>query len=303
MLTASVVISCYNQEHYVEECVLSVISQEVDFEYDIIISDDSSTDNTQDKLRMLANRYRHIIKLNLRTKNVGAAKNYTELHRLADGDIIYHLDGDDVMLPGKMQNQYDVFKKDPEVNIVFHNAEYFSDDGTYVSNTNFLITQEKQCAIFSQKDLARWGTIAVHSSYAYRKTSRKTTFLEREFMEWFFAMDSLIPKGKGVFLRSRYIKYRSNPEPGSYLSTLSGRYKAYCIYLNDIKILFKDNPELRLDLFSNFVVTFLTMLKLHHKTPLVILVFMLKNMHYFRPIKFLDTIKNRSTVGPSLKLR
>ena len=51
------------------------------------------------------------------------------------GDIIFEFDGDDIMLPGKLRKQYDLFKQYPSIDLVFHRAEYFSDDKTYISET------------------------------------------------------------------------------------------------------------------------------------------------------------------------
>ncbi len=66
MLSGSVVVSCYNQEGYIEECLDSILSQNIDFECEIIVSDDCSTDKTQEKLRAYAAKHPGRIKLFLR---------------------------------------------------------------------------------------------------------------------------------------------------------------------------------------------------------------------------------------------
>lgn len=303
MLTASVVVSTYNQEDYIGECLNSILAQNVNFEFDIIVSDDCSTDKTQNILRSYKDNYGDKIKLFIREENVGAALNYIGLHNLAEGDIIYHFDGDDVMLPDKLQSQYDFFVKDPDVNLVLHNAIYFSDDRSYWSHTKFSLVKDKDYSFFTVEELARWGTIAVHGSYAYRRSSRKTKYLERDFMEWFFAMDSLLPRGKGVFLREPYIQYRCNPMGSSYLSSKSGQLKAYGIYLEDIFIMFDYTPHLRKDLFANFIVTLLSMIKTTGRFQIKHLNFLIKNIFYFSFQKLSDAVKARLTVGPELKNR
>ena len=50
MLSATVVVSCYNQERYIVECLDSILSQEINFECEVIVSDDCSTDRTQEVL-------------------------------------------------------------------------------------------------------------------------------------------------------------------------------------------------------------------------------------------------------------
>ena len=54
---ASIVVICYNQENYIEETLNSLISQKTDFNFQIIISDDSSTDSTLEKCIKFKNRY------------------------------------------------------------------------------------------------------------------------------------------------------------------------------------------------------------------------------------------------------
>ncbi|UWF47683.1 glycosyltransferase [Pseudomonas sp. N3-W] len=302
MLTGSVVVSCYNQEQYVEACLDSILSQEVDFDYEVIVSDDCSTDRTQEVLRAYSEKHPGRIKLLLREKNVGAALNYHGVHKMASGDVVYHFDGDDLMLPGKLQRQCDVFSKDESVNVVFHKAIYFSDDGSYLSETQYPDVDQEIVSIISLEELARWGAIAVHSSYAYRRLSRKAV-IDREFMEWFFAMDSLLPTGKAAYINAPLVKYRCNATAGSYLSTTKGKLKSYTIYLNDLYGYFDSLPSLRTDLYSNFLVTFLAMAKSTHKCSIKSVAFLLRNLHCFRFKKFVDTVNVRKRVGPQSKVR
>lgn len=302
MQLVSVVVSCYNQKDYIVECLDSILSQEVDFLYELIISDDCSTDGTQKALQ----DYRYIsdskVNLLLRTENVGAAANYHGLHKMAKGDIVFHFDGDDVMLPGKLQKQFDVFVDYPDVNIVMHKAIYFSDDGQYYSETQFPDKPVNELFFFGLSELARWGTIAVHGSYAYRRSSRKA-MIDREFMEWFFAMDSLIGGGRGVFLNKAYVKYRCNANGASYLSSRNGKIKAYNLYFSDVCEYFDDDKSLRKDLYANFLVTALAMCKSVRTLPWSVACFLFKNVKYFRPKIFIETFKVRVKVGPKESIR
>ncbi len=48
MRTATVVVSCYNQKNYIAEALESVLNQQTDFDFNILISDDCSSDGTQE---------------------------------------------------------------------------------------------------------------------------------------------------------------------------------------------------------------------------------------------------------------
>ena len=52
-----VCIATYNQEKYIRQCLDSVLMQKVDFDYEIVVGDDASTDGTQDILCDYAKRY------------------------------------------------------------------------------------------------------------------------------------------------------------------------------------------------------------------------------------------------------
>lgn len=302
MQLVSVVVSCYNQKDYIVECLDSILSQEVDFDYELIISDDCSTDGTREILQTYSCIADPRINLLLRDVNVGAAANYHGLHNMVKGDVVFHFDGDDVMLPGKLQAQYDVFVEYADVNIVMHKAIYFSDDDKYQSETQFPGASAKDLLFFSRSELARWGTIAVHGSYAYRRSSRKAK-IDHEVMEWFFAMDSLMTGGRGVFLNKSYVKYRCNFESTSYLSSKKGKIKAYNLYLADLYGYFESNKDLQIDLYANFLVTALAMCKSVRMLPASAVHFLFSNIKCFRPSVFVETFKVRRMIGPKQSIR
>ncbi|KTD24354.1 glycosyltransferase [Legionella lansingensis] len=302
MLTATVVVSCYNQKHYIDEALQSVLGQQTNFDFNILISDDCSTDGTREIITDYQSLYPEKITAISRRQNIGAGRNYIEAHKMATGDIIFHLDGDDVMLPGKLQKQFDVFQEET-VNLVFHRALYFSDDASYQAETGNPNQDREGIKYFEASDLATWGTVAVHSSYAYRRSARKVMDPKREFMEWFFAMDALIPTGKGAYLNEILVKYRCNPTGGAYLASKAGRYKAYNIYFDDLLHYFKAQPALRKELYANGLVTTLAMLKNGSGYAKGVPFFLLTNLLNFRMSNFKESIKMRAAVAPSKRIR
>ena len=208
------------------------------------------------------------------------------------------------MLPGKLQKQYDVFKSNQEINLVFHRGLYFSDDGSYSSDTGMPIGIEGAILYFDARDLALWGTVAVHGSYAYRKSSRKMHDPGKDCMEWLFAMDSLVPTGKGAYMDEVLIKYRCNPKGhGSYLSTREGRRRAYSIYLNNVMDYFYQCDAFKIELYANCLLTALAMFRARCGVTPGVLSFLLGQMKYFRPSYFFKALRMRSSVAPRLKVR
>lgn len=305
-MKATIVVTCYNHEKYIAECLDSILAQKINFDCDILVADDCSTDATVAIIKKYQLHFPNHINLIARDKNLGHARHYIETHKVASGDIIFEFDGDDIMLPDKLQKQYDLFKQNPLINLVFHRAEYFSDDGTYKSITGLPAYLNGETLFFDYKDLALWGTIAAHGSYAYRKSSRKTADPKREFMEWFFAMDSLMPSGHGVYLDEVLMKYRCNPKGkghGSYLSSKKGRAKAYTIYLQDVVRHFDHFEHLRPELYANCLITSVAMLKAGCGYARGIPQFLLKNVSYFCYAKVMNAVKMRLSVAPGEKVR
>lgn len=303
-MKATVVVTCYNHAPYLSACLDSILAQQINFPCDIVVADDCSTDHTHSILQDYQARYPDRIQLILREKNLGHQRHYLETHRTVSGDIIFEFDGDDVMLPGKLQQQYDIFLQDPAVNLVFHRAEYFSDDGAYMACTGMPVSVSHPTLTFDYQDIALWGTVAVHGSYAYRRSSRKLWEPGCEFMEWLFAMDSLMPQGKGVYLNQVLMRYRCNPAGhGSYLSTQSGRAKAYGIILGNVLDFFEKYPALRTQLYANCLVTTLAMLRARCGYLPQMPGFLWRNKKYLRLKNCVAAAKMRLRVAPSRRIR
>ena len=197
-----------------------------------------------------------------------------------------------------------LFKQDESINLVFHRAEYFSDDGAYSSVTGVPVFCNSEVMHFDSRSLALWGTIAVHSTYAYRKSSRKIYDPKREFMEWFFAMDSLMHGGKGAYINEVLVRYRCNPkDSGSFLSTKTGRSQAYSIYLDNVGYYFSQCEVLRPELYANYVVTSVAILKARCSYSKGLFLFLIKNLKYFRYSNVMKAARMRLSVAPVFRAR
>ena len=99
----SVIIPVYNRGYMLKHAIDSVLAQ--DFKnFELIISDDGSTDNTFEIIRSYGNRVKAI---HMDNKGVSAARNRGLA--IASGDFIAFLDSDDLWLPNKLSAQIDFF--------------------------------------------------------------------------------------------------------------------------------------------------------------------------------------------------
>ena len=103
MKKISVIIPTYNGEETIERCLLSVINQKGDFQLEILVCDDCSTDNTVE----IATKYGCII-LSNKVNSGGPNKGRNLGIRSATGDYIALLDQDDEWLKDKLSMQLSI---------------------------------------------------------------------------------------------------------------------------------------------------------------------------------------------------
>lgn len=111
----SVGILVYNQKKYIKNAIESILRQEVDFNFEIVIADDGSTDGTREILKDYANRYPDLIRLILQEKNVGLVENSKCLKRACRGKYRATQEGDDFWIdPNRLQRQVEFLENNPE---------------------------------------------------------------------------------------------------------------------------------------------------------------------------------------------
>lgn len=164
----SVCVVTYNQEKYIAQCLQSIVDQQTDFNFEIIISDDCSQDETPSIISRFALKYDNL-RFIKRTKNLGAFKNFSETHKEAIGQYVCHCDGDDYWLPNKLQKQADFLDENFEFNVVWHEMNLLNvqDQKVELANVDRTIFPNG----FTKRDLLQFITIGAHSSKMYRLPS------------------------------------------------------------------------------------------------------------------------------------
>jgi glycosyltransferase involved in cell wall biosynthesis len=122
-IKVSVCVVTYNHEKYINRCIQSIIDQKTNFDFEIIIGDDCSTDQTRDIIINFQKKYPKIIKPIFQSKNIGASKNYKTVHLAATGDYISHIDGDDYFYAGKLQAQVNFLDENLDCSMSVHKLE------------------------------------------------------------------------------------------------------------------------------------------------------------------------------------
>lgn len=129
--TISVLMPVYNTERYVAKAVDSVLSQTfTDFEF--LIVDDGSTDNTLKILQEYASRDARI-HLTSR-ENWGLTKSLNELLTHARGEFVARLDADDIALPQRFEKQVQFLQEHPDVVCVGSALDWIDDRGQFIAH-------------------------------------------------------------------------------------------------------------------------------------------------------------------------
>lgn len=160
----SVVIPVFNQEKFISDTLNSVVAQKTNFPFEILIGDDTSSDQTRKILAEYAEKYA-FIKVFYNTKNLGPNLNIVNLLNHAQGEYIAHLDGDDLMLPGKLQKQVRLLDQHPEYSICAHAMSVINEKG---KKRPFRYSASQT---YTREYLVRNGCTFVHSSKVFRKSA------------------------------------------------------------------------------------------------------------------------------------
>lgn len=126
----SVIVLTYNQEKLIGRTLDSIIAQECDFPFEIIVGEDCSTDGTLTVCREYEARYPGIIRLFANNPNKGLLDNYYDCLLEAKGEYIADCGGDDFWIdPLKLKKEADILDSDPGITIV-HTAWQYYDEPT-----------------------------------------------------------------------------------------------------------------------------------------------------------------------------
>lgn len=168
----------YNHEQFIAQALDSALMQQVNFEYEIVIGEDCSTDSTRDILIRYQQEYPDKIRLLLREKNLGMHDNFIQTFKACRGDYISLLEGDDYWTsPSKLQKQVDFLDAHVDYTICFHNALILFHDG----NTNFY-HHENWKTFFTLEDILSFNIMPT-ASIMFRQG-----FIH-EFPDWIYNVD------------------------------------------------------------------------------------------------------------------
>ena len=126
----SVCVRTHNQERFIRNALDSVLRQHTTFPFEIIVSDDASSDGTVGILQEYQKQNPEKIRLLLQETNVGGPENLKRVIEASNAKYVTCLDGDDFYMDEyKLQKQVEFLEAHSEYAACFHNTWYADETG------------------------------------------------------------------------------------------------------------------------------------------------------------------------------
>lgn len=157
----------FNHENFIGDAIEGVLMQETDFDFELIISNDASTDKTDSIIKQYINSHpkSSCIQYINHTENIGMMNNLITTFQICEGKYLALCEGDDYWIDKKkLQKQVDFLESNLNYNICFHDVKIR--DGNIFSQqslTKDLLNRDT----FTIEDLAKTNFIST-TSVVYR---------------------------------------------------------------------------------------------------------------------------------------
>lgn len=131
----SVIMGIYNCAQTLCDAIDSILNQSFS-NWEFIICDDGSEDNSYEIAKSYAQRFPQKIKLISHKHNMGLNQTLNDCLELASGEFIARMDGDDISLPQRFELQLKAFEEESDLAVVSCPMIYFDQNGIWGQGSN-----------------------------------------------------------------------------------------------------------------------------------------------------------------------
>ncbi len=151
-IMVSIIMLTYRHENFLKQAVEAVLNQKTNFDFELIVANDNSPDNTNTIMLEIIEQYpeANIVYFKNDT-NIGIMPNSKKALDLAKGKYLALCEGDDYWTTEhKLQRQVEFLEQNPDFAICFHNTriEFFERD-----DTPYLLNENLERDVFTLDDL------------------------------------------------------------------------------------------------------------------------------------------------------
>lgn len=138
----SVHLMTYNNEDFIEQTIISILKQKCDFDFEIVVNDDCSTDKTLDIIYKYSNQNLEMFSVVKNPKQLGILKNFKATLDRCNGKYVFDIAGDDIFITeNALQKLVDAFRVNPHLGFV---------DSGY---DKLLVNSKKRLRFFNKKHI------------------------------------------------------------------------------------------------------------------------------------------------------
>lgn len=211
----SVVVMTYEHERYIAKCLDSILEQKTNFDFEILLGEDSSSDKTRNICIEYANKHSDKIRLFLHDRsNVmyfggKPSGRYNMLYSLSEarGEYIALCEGDDYWTnPNKLQKQIDFLRNNPEYSLCFHPVRVVNEDNKIKDEVFPGVTNKKRWTI---ENLLK-GNFIQTNSVVYKRQDYSNIAVNIMPGDWYFHLFHA-QFGKVGYINDIMAVYRKHP--------------------------------------------------------------------------------------------
>ena len=232
-------VSChvitYNHINYISKCIDGILMQETNFDFEIIIGDDLSTDGTRELLQKYALQYPDLIRLNLRKERgtgIPGKDNFLSTLNMCNGEYISLCDGDDYWTdPHKLQKQVDFLENNPDYVLCFHDIKILKSNGEMADDFITTLPEQYEERLTLAKKLNYIHTPSVVFRNILKDELNTIEFYKSPIGDYFLYM-TLTKYGKMGHIPERMAVYRYGVGVFSSLSALKSTKANLLLFTN-----------------------------------------------------------------------
>lgn len=180
----SIIMAVYNCSSTVEEAIDSILNQTYT-NWEFIICDDCSTDNTLEIVREYEKKYPDKFKVIQNETNSKLSYSLNHCLKYADGEFIARMDGDDISVPERFETQVKYLREHPDVDLCSTLVQRFDENGL----ADIIVKPEFPDRYTQRNHVAFNHATIMTYKYVYEKcggyTVSKRTVRAQDFDLWF----------------------------------------------------------------------------------------------------------------------
>jgi glycosyltransferase involved in cell wall biosynthesis len=288
----------YNHEKYIADAIESVLMQKTDFNYELVIGEDCSTDRTREIINRYQIKYPSKVKPIFHSINVGAIRNAMEFtFPICKGKYIACLEGDDFWTdPYKISKQVNFLDKNDDYSLCFHNVKSINENR---NKTNNLVSYKKIKTITTNELIGK--NIIPSCSIMFRNVYNgklPSWLLYLDMGDWPLNIWNSL-HGKVIYLPDVMAVYRLHDNSGwsSKLNSLNGKINSTRSKLKMLQTIVQHIDIEYINLLCKQINQFNTVLQIYNKIEdgKIIDLYLLSRL-------FINVLKGRSEFRSCLKL-